>query len=185
MKVLLLCLHPDPESQYCSSIPTDFCHYVGAISLTNSEKMKALTHHFKPPKDYHFPVRLEYGKQRSFRFAWLEEYKWLVYSPAHNGAFCKFSVLFGHESNENNATKLDRLIKSLVDFWTTANQKFREHETKSHVHKTAMLKATSFMRIMQNETESIGQQLNSAVTAQVKENRKKTIFYHQNNFILW
>ena len=50
-------------------------------------------------------------------------------------------VLFGSDRGDKNALKLDKLVKSPISFWTTAAQKFSEHESKSEVHKTATLKA--------------------------------------------
>ena len=47
----------DNEPKHSSptgSIVDDFCNYMGAASLTNDKKMKAITDHFKPPMDYNF-----------------------------------------------------------------------------------------------------------------------------------
>ena len=93
-----------------------------------------------------FPTRTEYRKQRSFRHCWLEQHDWLVYSPSQDGAYCKVCVLFGSDGGDKDASKLDKLVKPPVTFWTTAAQKFNEHEheLKSEVHKAAILKADSF-----------------------------------------
>lgn len=136
----------DNEPKHSSptgSIVDDFCNYMGAASLTNDKKMKAITDHFKPPMDYNFLTWPFWIQKCSFRFAWLEEYKWLVYSPTHDEAYCKYCVIFGHESNERNATKLDWLVRPPIEFWTTDSQKFKEHESKFQGHKTATLKPTT------------------------------------------
>ena len=71
-------------------IPSDFVNYVGhAQSLNNAKRLSALQDHFKPDKLYHFPTHTEYRKQRSFRYCWLEQHDWLVYSPSQDGAYCK------------------------------------------------------------------------------------------------
>lgn len=74
---------------------------------------------------------------------------------------------------DRNASKLEKLVKSPVTFWTTAAQKFSEHELKSEVHKTAMLKADNFLKIMQSQVEPVDQQLQSALAAQIAENKLK------------
>ena len=61
-----------------------------------------------------------------------------MYSPSHDGAYCKVCDLFGSDGDKN-ASKLDKLVKSPVTFWTTAAQTVNEHELKSKVHKTAIL----------------------------------------------
>jgi len=65
----------------------------------------------KPGKSFKFPVRIEYGKKRSFNPSWLDNHNWLVYSPAKDGAYCKFCVLFGTTTEQNSST-IDHLVKS-------------------------------------------------------------------------
>ena len=134
--------------------------------------MNALQNHFKPSESYRFRVHTEYGKKRSFQLCWLKEHNWLAYSAAQNGNYCKVCVLFGSETGEKNSTKLDKLVKSPVTFWTTASQKFKDHETKSQVHKTAVLKAETFMKVMHCKIKPIDQQLQSVLATQVAENRQ-------------
>ncbi len=74
-----------------SSFPSDFYNYVShAGSLRDSEKFCGLQDHFRPTKLFSFPNHLEYGKQRAFRFCWLEEHNWLAFSLSQDGAYCKF-----------------------------------------------------------------------------------------------
>lgn len=156
--------------------------------MTNAQKLSALEHHFKPDKRYKYPTRVEYGKKRSFNHSWLDMYKWLAYSPAQDGAYCKICVLFGTISIDKGASKLDHLVKSPLKFWTTASSRLRDHATKSIVHKNATLVANNFCAVMKSKQQSIGEQLNKAVTSQIAENRKrlypivKTILFcgHQN-----
>ena len=123
--------------------------------------------------NYDFPTRTEYRKQRSFRHCWLEQHDSLVYSPSQDGAYCRVCVLFGSDRGDKNASKIDQLVKSPVTFWTTDAQKFNEHELKSEVHKTAILKADSFLKIMQSQMEPIDHQLQSALATQITENKRK------------
>ena len=77
-----------------SVVPNDFYLYVGK-PLTDAGKLSALEDYFKPGKGFKFPVHIEYGKKWSFNPSWLYNHIWLVYSPAKDGAYCKFCVLFG------------------------------------------------------------------------------------------
>jgi hypothetical protein len=155
-------------------LPSDFVNYVDSSQLLNSaERLSALQDHFKPEKHFKFPTRTEYRKQRSFRYCWLEQHNWLVYSPSRDGAYSKLCVLFGSDSGDKNASKLDKLVKSPVTFWTTAAQKFSEHKLRSEVHKTATLKADNFLKIMHSQMEPINQQLQSALATQIAENKRK------------
>ena len=107
-------LHPEPKSEpvhsWSASLLNDFILSQkvslstlllqapltsGAVTLTNGEKMKALIDHLKPTKDYHSHCDLSMENRVFFffRYVWLEEYKWLVYSPSHNDAFCKILVM--------------------------------------------------------------------------------------------
>ena len=111
------------DQQECSGttpIQTDFVNYVQeAHSLSNSEKLNALQDHFKPDRLYAFPTQTEHGKQRAFRLEWLDEHKWLVYLPSQNGAYCKVCILFGSNTSDKNASKLNKLVKSPITFGTT------------------------------------------------------------------
>lgn len=164
------------SSEQCAAaltVTNDFCQYVNAEALTASQRLIALNNSFKPGDSYDFPNRVEYGKHRSFQFSWLQEHNWLAYSPSHDGAYCKVCVLFGQESSsDKNASKLNKLVKTPLTLWTTASSKFKEHETKSQVHKTASLKASNFLQVMRNETVSVGLQLNTALARQVDANRR-------------
>ena len=127
----------------------DFSSFVGV-------RLDALKNHFKPPRDFKFPLHVEYGKQRSFIYM-------LVYSPAKDGAYCKFCTLFGDTTIEKNCSKIERLVKVPVTFWTTACTKFKKHDTKSPLHKYAILKAESFEKVMSGHQASVAEQLNSAI----------------------
>lgn len=153
-------------------LPNDFSLYVGK-TLTDSEKLSALEDHFKPHKLYQFPQRNEYGKNRSFNPAWLDEYPWLVYSPAEDGVYCKVCSIFGGVSSDKNSSKIERLVKVPITFWTSASSKLKDHQMKSGVHKSATLKAEEFYKVIKLKQKSIGEQLNSALASQIQHNREK------------
>ena len=93
-------VHLDADSETTkkfSVVPNDFYLYVGK-PLINAEKLSAIED-FKPGKG---PVHIDYGKKRSFNSSWLDNHNWLVYS-AKDGAYCKFSVLFGTTTEHNSS----------------------------------------------------------------------------------
>ena len=53
-------------------------------NLSNGEKYKLLTDHYKPSSDYVFPRTYSSGCNRSFLYRWLQKYPWLVYSKTLN-----------------------------------------------------------------------------------------------------
>ena len=144
----------------------DFSKYVGVLQLTNDEKLIALEEHFKPHKLYQFPTRLEYDKQRSCKQAWLDEYNWLVYSPAEDGVYCKLCALF------SDSSKISRLVKLPLTVWTTATEKFKKHAASEN-HRNASVLADNFLRIMKSKQKSIGEQLNTAMATRIESNRQK------------
>lgn len=147
------------------AVPNDFAVYVQR-TLTDSEKLDALDHTFKPHRSYTFPVRMEYGKRRSINPAWLEEYKWLTYSSTEDGVYCKVCVVFAKHSNPI------RLVTLPLTFWTNATEKLRKHAT-SQMHKNASVFADNFIRVMKSQQKSIGEQMSEAVALQVESNKKK------------
>ena len=150
----------------------DFHYFVGE-KLTNSQKIEALENHFIPYKHYKFPVCNEYGNKRSFNSSWLDLYKWLVYSPKDNGAYCKYCVLFGNTLKEKSGLKADKLVTSPLTFWTTASEKLKGHNTKSAMHQTTAVMAEEFLKIMKSEQMSIDQHLNSVMAKQIEHNKQK------------
>lgn len=151
-----------------AAIPSnDFAAYLGR-RLTNQEKLEVLEKHYKPLLTTNqFPIKQEYGKQRSFRKTWFDEYRWLAYSAFEDGAYCKVCAMFCE------TPKADRLVKSPLTFWMTATEKFRKHE-KSEMHINSCVLADSFIKVMKSMQMPISEQLSSAVALQVKVNKEKS-----------
>ena len=118
----------------------------------------------------------------------MDKHNWLVYSPSKDVVYCKVCAIFGATESDQNSSKLDRLVKSPITFWTTACEKLYDHALKSAVHKTATIKAENFVKIMKAEQSSIDTQLNTAVAQTIVKNKEKldsiikTILFcgHQN-----
>ena len=96
-----------------------------------------------------------------------------MYSPAKDGVYCKYCVLFGSTCKEKNYSKLDKLVKSPITFWTSASSKLHEHNTKSDVHRSATVVANEFLKVMNCKQKSVGEQLDSIMPDQVQKNRQK------------
>ena len=151
------------------SPPNDISNYL-STHLSDDQKLFVLTKHFKPNKLYKYPTRVEYGKNRSFNPAWFDLYpKWLAYSPAEDGAFCVPCVVFGRDS------KLSHLVRTPLTFWTTASERFKDHSTKSAIHRDATLKAENFLSVMESRQQSIGEKINKAIATQIEENRRNPL----------
>ena len=136
------------------------------------KNIQYLRNHFKPGKGFRFPVHIEHAKKRSFNPSWLDNHNYLVYSPAKDGAYCKFCVLFG-ATTEHNSSKIDHLVKSSLTFWTTACEKPKDHGLKSALHKTATLKSKNFHKVMKTEQVLINVQLNAADALNIERNKQK------------
>ena len=104
----------------------------------------------------------------------MEDFKWLSYSALLDGAFCLKCVLFGGESS-HNASKFSCLFKKPLRSWAVAMRRFIDHETKSDIHKTAILRSTQFRACMEHKTSSIDFQCNEAIAKQVEINIEKLI----------
>ena len=72
---------------------------IQSTSLSAQEKASFLKNNFVPGKDYKFSTQILPKKWKKAEDAqvskfWLDQHKWLVYSPSQQGGFCKYCVLF-------------------------------------------------------------------------------------------
>lgn len=152
------------------SFPDDISNFVDPPTpLTDQKKYHLLCNVWKPQPEHVFPANVH---KRKFLFEWLKKFPWLAYSKACDGAFCVNCVLFGGEST-HNASKLQRLFKTPLNTWNIAASRFRVHEEKSPIHKTATLRASLFKTSMEQRSTQIDAQLNELRGKQIEENRKK------------
>ena len=112
-------------------------NYIGK-RLSDKEKFEALKCNCVLPSNFKYPSKVEYGKHRSFNQQWVNEYVWLSYSPFQDGVYCKYCALF------SDSTKIDKLVKSPLHFWTTATQKFKKH-SESESHQRASILANNLL----------------------------------------
>ena len=140
--------------------------------VTREEKYNYLTGVWKPSRDFKFPKKKEFGKNRSFNYHWLETFSWLSYSPALDGAFCLPCVLFACDIVKSGQ-QLERLLHKPLDTWTSAMRKLKEHENNSKIHKAATVMASEFKKNMERKTTSIHHQLDQAMARTIEQNREK------------
>ena len=62
--------------------------------LGDEERLWLYNNAFRPDPHHAFPAKEEYGKKRSFQYAWMKQFPWLCYSVSSNGGFCLTCVLF-------------------------------------------------------------------------------------------
>ena len=145
-----------------------------AKELGDDMRMRLLEQHWKLSSSFVFP-RKKYGVKkvsyRQFNFKWLDRWGWLAYSRKFDGAFCAPCVLFGHESG-HNGQKLTKLYKEPLQNWQSAVCRLDDHNENSNFHKTSMLRAMNFRKVIQGKSEAIDQQLDRMLNARVECNRK-------------
>ena len=154
----------------------DISNFVNlSAPLTDQDKYALICNLWKPESTYDFPVTIIKGSgRRKFQYDWLNmtEFSWLAYSARVDGAFCLNCVLFGGEST-HNASKLKQLFKEPFKTWDVALQRFRDHNKKSQVHKTATIRFSHFKEAMEQRSVPIDCQLNSIRHDQIKKNRER------------
>ena len=91
-------------------------------------------------------------------------------SAEADGAFC---LPCAHQTSSKKGIQLDRLLHSPINTWTSATRKFKEHETNSETHKSALLIASEFKRSMEHASVSVHHQIDQAVARMAEANRAK------------
>lgn len=81
-------------------------------------------------------------------------------------------MLFARDLNRRGI-KLDRLLCSPLNDWTSATRELKNHAVNSEVHKCSLLMASEFKKTMESTSTPIQHQLASATARIVKENRAK------------
>ncbi|XP_071965592.1 52 kDa repressor of the inhibitor of the protein kinase-like [Antedon mediterranea] len=110
----------EQEGVICKDVGDIVNKLIDISTLTPSEKLKYIDNHFVPDSNYkHFLKQIVMqGEGRSktltFQYSWLDQYKWLVYSPSDHGGYCKYCVMFPPDkTNLSNAVLVGRPFKIL------------------------------------------------------------------------
>ena len=93
-------------------------------------------------------------------------------SVTHKALMGFLCVLFGH-TTAGSTSKLNGLMKSPVSDWSCAFRLCQDHETKSVVHKIAMLTMKTCFRTLDNIAKPINLLHNELLNKEVSTNRSK------------
>ena len=139
--------------------------------LTDQEKYMLLKIPFVPASNYRFPPRIFNGYTRHFQHAWLKSYNGLVYSVSEDGGFCKYCVLFGKSSPGKQQGVL--VSVPLINF-KRACEKLTKHfhsgRTGLQYHRAAVLEAKEFIRVMEDKSKGIKEQVDMQRSKRIEEN---------------
>jgi len=144
--------------------------------LTDHEKYMLLKKHFVPASNFKFPPRIFNGYTRHFQVAWLKRYDGLVYSVSEDGGFCKYCVLFGRYSPSK---QLGALVSMPLTNFKRACEKLTKHfhsvRTGQKYHHAAVLEANEFIRVMEDKSKGIKEQVNTKRSKRIAENVSKLV----------
>lgn len=119
---------------------------------------KSIENLWMPLPNHKFPVS---GKRNlKFQYNWFNRWKWLAYSKAENGAYCKFCVFFAETGGVGSQTP-EKFVKQPFNNWKDAKEVFDKHQTTQY-HKFSVLKATNQILIKDEKQESVNLQLDTA-----------------------
>ena len=146
-------------------------------NLTDQEKYRLLTDPFHPNRFYQFPcIKDSSGKNRFFKYDWLEKYPGLVYSPIAKGGFCKYCVLF--TKTDSSASTLGILVSRPLTSGRKATEILQNHffgkDGKGKLtHAQAVIDAEYFKQYIEGQSNPIEKLCDDLSSKQIKENRLK------------
>ena len=110
--------------------------YSTIARFSDTDKFRFIQNIWKADVGYEFPV------------LWLVRFPWLAYSKYVDGAFCLPCVCFGMECGKNGS-RLDKLFRSPLTFWTTAISRLQSHSCgKSETHNFFPVAMANFKDVM-------------------------------------
>ena len=117
---------PQPPQVYvsqCSDIGTYNAESIR--QLGDEERLWSYNNAFRSDTYHAFPAKKEYGKKRSFQYAWMKQFPWLCYSVSRNGGFCLSCVFFA-----KRFLNLSQIVTSMTNF-TRVKVTLIEHDKQS------------------------------------------------------
>lgn len=168
-------------SSACSLLQTTSQNDIGAIfrragaeageqcekavdQLSDGEKYALLKHHRCPPDQ--LPSSFLGGCKRSFQKSWLQEYPWMVYSNAVDGAFCISCALFC----PNRCAK-GQFVNVPFRNWHKKNQKCHDHQTTKY-HQEALQVADEFSIRIEHPEVGVVALINNRLAENIERNRR-------------
>ena len=108
--------------------------------LSNGKKESLLKSVIVPKSNFVFPIT-----KRHLCYYWLGLYRWLVYSPVPDGAYCPFCALFCNYV----VTRKKKLVHLLYSDWGDTQAQFKRHVNAiSGIHSESVKKYSSFLNEM-------------------------------------
>ena len=159
-----------PSQGDIASVVTSINH------LTDQEKYRLLTEPFQPSRFYQFPcIKDSSGKNRFFKYDWLEKYPGLVYSPIAKGGFCKYCVLFAKtDSLDSLGILVSRPLTSVRKATEILQSHFFGKNGRGRLtHVQATMDAKYFKQYMEGQSNPIEKLCDDLSSKQIKENRLK------------
>ncbi|KAJ8914513.1 hypothetical protein NQ315_002786 [Exocentrus adspersus] len=145
----------------------DFGSYLGK-TIDDVTKQKLLDKPWSPDLSFKFPS--SGPRNLKFQIKWLDEWRWLVYSPSLDAVFCKYCSLFATVVGQQ-ASKGGKLVKTSFKNWKDAREEFRSHE-KHLYHKNCLERAANFLDIMTKKSESVVLKIDTHRKDQIINNRE-------------
>ena len=93
---------------------------------------------YNPVATYQCPSKLEYRKNRSFQYHYLQLFPWLGYSAKLDGCLCLPCCLFSLPGNSSQ-----NFVQKAYSNWTKLNEKVKAHSCSS-VHLKYLLVMESY-----------------------------------------
>ena len=149
------------------------CYDIGDIAsgkiplaaLTREHRVHYIKNHFVPGKQFQLSTyTLQRGDDRkvlSFQRAWLEQYKWLVYSSSQKGGYCKFCVLFPLKSSKTQSAVLVNAPMCKYNKATGKCGHLSVHENTDY-HKDAVLQSLKLCEGVEHPERTLPNQISQA-----------------------
>ncbi|KAF0710618.1 zinc finger MYM-type protein 1-like, partial [Aphis craccivora] len=152
----------------------DIIYFVNHV-LSHSEIHTSINNIWTPDITFNFPIHKNFDKNKKgqtskFQFNWLLRWLWLAYSEKEDGAFCKLCVALSKSEDGINSQKLGALVINKFDSWKHAIETFTKHD-KLNYHIKSVIDTDIFLKTRNNPSISNENQLDTARSKQVNENR--------------
>ena len=150
------------------SLAHDPVIYISQV-FDDNDKLEILQNKWSPPPGFSFPVTggCKYNQQ------WEVEYPWLRYSVSKDAAFCVYCVIFGDKLTWRGINQTSFQVDGFNN-WKNAKGSKRGAlpcHNKSDIHKTAAVRALSFLEIAFGHSRDIQSSLSKAYEDKIKRNR--------------
>jgi len=124
--------------------------YINRISsktFSDDIKEKLLKNTWIPDSFTNLHVQVLSNTTRHFQKSWLNEFKWLAYSKAQNGAFCKNCVVFGPGSfsGKGSHQSVGQLVSKPLQNWKSVKDICYRHSCLQY-HQLTVLKSDNFFK---------------------------------------